>query len=91
MTDIVDKLNEMIATEFDGSPRTPVWRAAVLELQAASSQKGEIATLQQALAEKDAEIEHLQSAAGAVSKGATFGEIKAKSQPVDPAANEHSA
>lgn len=81
MTDVIEQLNGLIAVEADGSPRTPIFREAVAAIErhtsAADAKDAEIATLQQALSEKDEEIERLTAAAGAVSAGPSFAEVKA--------------
>lgn len=94
MTDAIQLLHDIIKVQADGSPMTPHLQAAIDEIErhrtAVDDKAKDIATLQQALAEKDDELEKLKSAAGAVSSGKSFAEIKAeaKTQPVDPAANE---
>lgn len=82
MTDATELLRNIIKVQPDGSPMTPHLQAAIDEIKhhkgRAHSKDAEIATLQQALAERDEEIEHLKGAAGAVTAGPTHAEIKEK-------------
>lgn len=84
MTDATEFLHDIIKVQPDGSPMTPHLQAAVDEIKhhkgRAQSKDAEIATLQQALAERDEEIEHLKGVAGAVTAGPSHAEIKEKTQ-----------
>lgn len=80
MTDAVQLLHDIIKVQPDGSPMTPHLQAAVDEIKhhkgRAQSKDAEIATLQQALAKRDEEIEHLRGAAGVVTAGPDLAKIK---------------
>lgn len=76
MTDATELLRDIIKVQADGSPMTPHLQAAIDEIKhhkgRAHSKDAEIATLQQALAERDEEIEHLKGTADAVSPSAVL-------------------
>lgn len=90
MTDATELLRDIIKVQPDGSSMTPHLQAAIDEIKhhkgRAHSKDAEIATLQQALAERDEEIEHLKGAAGAVTSGQTLAEIKAMPGFIKPPA-----
>lgn len=94
MTNILDRLKHWASIQADGSQFGADLREGIAEMErhatAVDDKSADIATLQQSLSDKDDEIERLKSVAGAVSSGKSFAEIKAeaKTQPVDPAANE---